>query len=165
MDSNDIRVADARESLGVASTARRTERRLTQRVLDLWREVRGDSFLTSPREFEPGQLGVYWPHCFLLRLDGGPEPILDRCGDSLLEDCGVPVLARPISCIPAESLLGMAVGGWLDAVSRRVPIVRGSQAPIAEGPWVHMRSVLIPLSATPTRITHVLGAANGRKRE
>ena len=142
--------------------ADQAERRLTNRVLRVWKALATDGF-PSRAQIDPTAFGADWGQC--LMIDIAPELRRSRFSyvGSALRDASWPTFDR--QCL-AECL----DGSLLELVTRHVPRLLQANKPVtAGGPAVHeetnilYRTILLPLSENGQHVDGVLAAVGYRE--
>jgi hypothetical protein len=148
---------------GIKSMAAdQTERRLTNRVLRVWKALASDGF-PSRAQIDPTAFGADWSQC--LMIDIAPELRRSRFSyvGSGLRDASWPTFDR--QCL-AECL----DGSLLELVTRHVPRLLQANKPVTTGGQaVHeesnilYRTILLPLSESGHQVDGVLAAVGYRE--
>ena len=138
------------------------ERRLTSRILRVWKAAAGASF---PRRshIDPAQIGTDWANCLMIDLDEVPARSRFSYVGNALRDSIWPTFDR--QCI-SECLEGTL----LELVARHIPKVLEQRKPISfAGSAFHQetdilyRTVLLPLSENGRDIDGLLAAIGFRE--
>ena len=142
------------------------ERRMVHRLLVHWRDAQGDGAFPTLDAVLKRDLGDIGPSIFVLRVaDGEGEPAFERVGDFFADEVPSDLTGRPVSAVPAGTLLAQAVGRYRMVLSKKVPITAGGEFSHVQGGTVLYRSILLPLSEGGDTIEFLLGAANCRKKD
>ncbi|MEM1140096.1 MAG: PAS domain-containing protein [Pseudomonadota bacterium] len=144
--------------MGVESVQGTQERRLVQRVMAYWVDLRGERRFPRLAEVSSCALGEDWQWCFVLDLKtADPFPIFQYLGTDLCKLSGIFLSGK---------------NDWtstvLDKVTERVDEVKALQASVMVEDELRLfnqqrllfRFVMLPLGEDD-RLTHVLGAGNG----
>jgi hypothetical protein len=136
------------------------ERRLNQRVFSYWQGMRCEGSLPAPGDVDPAELGDDWAHCFILDMsaDYGFSKF-DYLGISLAKFSGVFLSGHNDW---TRTVLDAATDQVAKVVERAGPVLCDDELTLFDGRRLLFRSVLLPLSVGGGRITHLLGAANGK---
>src|SRR4051812_48142015 len=139
-----------------------TERRLTNRVLRIWKKLSAEGF-PSRAQIDPAEFAGDWDKC--LMIDIAPEVRRSRLSyvGSSLRDASWPTFER--QCI-SECLDGSLV----ELVTRHIPRLLQANKPVsAGGPAVHeeanilYRTILLPLSENGQQIDGLVAAVGYRE--
>jgi hypothetical protein len=134
------------------------ERRLNRRVLAYWESKRTQTALPALRDISGAELGLDWPHCFVLdiRRDYGFTKF-DFLGTELAKFSGIFLSGRTDwKC----TVLDKATNQVGKVLATRGPVLCDDELTLFDGRRLLFRSVLLPLGSSA--ITHIFGAANGR---
>jgi hypothetical protein len=138
------------------------DRRLTTRVLKVWKKIAGANF---PRrsQIDPSELSTDWSHCMMIDLDQTLQRSRFSHVGNALRDSSWPTFDR--QCI-AECLEGTL----LELVAKHLPEVLEKEKPVAfagsathEGDDILYRTILLPLSENGKEIDGVLAAIGYRE--
>jgi len=144
--------------------AKGAERRLTLRLLNYWQEVKGVRSFPTSGDINSDAIADIWPNCYLLRIEkDGDEPIFDYLGEKLAKFSGVFVSNLSFTETRHQTLLDQAIRYYRDALDTRAPVVGDDEFMRFDGTRIIYRSIILPLSNDQQRITHLLGAANGKE--
>lgn len=139
-----------------------TERRLTNRVLRVWKTLASERF-PSRAQIDPTQFGADWAQC--LMIDIAPDLSRSRLSHvgAALRDSSWPTFER--QCV-SESLEGSLV----ELVTRHIPSLLQSKKPFScGGAAVHeesnilYRAILLPLSESGHEVDGILAAVGYRE--
>lgn len=146
-----------------AETAVPREHRMVSRLYRYWKRVRGHRAYPTLTDMNPDSLPGSWPHRFVLRLtaDDG-EPRVADVGPSVIGDCAVEVVNRPVSEIPGDCLLGVGLRHCRQVLESGAPLSWGGRYVGRQGLTICYRSVVLPLSGNGEVIDALFGAANGK---
>lgn len=140
------------------------ERRLTLRLLNYWQEVKGVRSFPTCGDINSQAIADIWPNCYLLRIEkNDEEPIFDYLGEKLAKFSGVFVSNQSFTETRHQTLLDQAIRYYRDALDTRAPVVGDDEFVRFDGTRIIYRSIILPLSDDQERITHLLGAANGKE--
>jgi hypothetical protein len=138
------------------------ERRLTTRVLSVWKKIAGKGF---PRrsQVDPRAFGSDWGYCLMIDVDDVPVNSRFSHVGHALRDSTWPTFDR-------QSVSECLKGSLLELVTRHIPRVTEKRKPISfGGPASHedgdilYRTILLPLSETGDKIDGVLAAVAYRE--
>lgn len=136
------------------------ERRLNQRVFSYWQTLRCEHELPSANDIDPSELGDDWDHCFILDLSADYGfPKFEYLGTSLAKFSGVFLSGHNDW---TRTVLDAATDQVAKVVDSTGPVLCDDELTLFDGRRLLFRSVLLPLSVGGGRITHLLGAANGK---
>lgn len=134
------------------------ERRLNRRVYSYWEAKRTAARFPAPTDIKAAELAEDWPFCFVLDIGAG-FPKFDFLGAELAKFSGVFLSGRNEW---TSTVLDKATGQVGKVIESGGPVFCDDELTLFDGKRLLFRSVLLPLSADGTRITHLLGAANGK---
>lgn len=157
-----------------APQARIVERRLTSRVLAVWRELcPGAGILPHISELSESAFGADWWWCLTLDLgpdgserDGGDAEI-GHLGRGIVEltEAGSALVGQTLAHIVrsgTETLLIAAMQQLGVALERRVPVIQGGEVEFRGLTFLY-RSALLPFAGDSGNIELLIGAFNGRQ--
>ncbi len=138
------------------------DRRLTTRVLELWKKYSGDGF---PRRshIDPREFGVDWANCLMIDLDPDiAESRFSHVGNAL-RDPTWPTFDR-------QTISECLEGTLLEMLARRIPQAAAKRKPISFGGSAYhdnsnilYRTILLPLSESGERVDGILAAITFRE--
>ncbi|HYM30323.1 MAG TPA: PAS domain-containing protein [Candidatus Cybelea sp.] len=144
-------------------TGHPAERRLVLRLLNHWREIAGERAMPSFADLRAEAMPDMWPHCYVLELKAPPAPpLLKIIGASFADEAGLDLIGKPVSSLPADTLIRNASRYWDMVMDKRVPVSLGGEFKHRGGHLVLYRSIILPLSANGAGPDHLLGGANCR---
>jgi hypothetical protein len=136
------------------------ERRLNRRIYAYWDSIRGRAKYPSPLEVKGAELGEDWHHCFILDISANfGFSKFDFLGIELAKYSGVFLSGRNDW---TSTVLDKATGHVGKVMKTGGPVMCDDDLVLFDGRVLMFRSVLLPLSRDGERITHLLGAANGK---
>lgn len=143
-------------------TTKQLERRLTSRVLTVWKKIAGDRF-PKRSQLDPIAFGADWANCLIIDIDDVVSRSRFAHVGSALRDPTWPTFDR--QCI-SECLEGTL----LNLVTRRIPKVLETNKPANFGGSathdesdILYRTILLPLSETGKKIDGILAAVGYRE--
>ncbi|MFQ5959329.1 MAG: PAS domain-containing protein [Alphaproteobacteria bacterium] len=137
---------------------------MVRRLWFYWERIRLGRPLPAMRDVDPQRLPVDWSECFVVPIaEGGGEPRFEYVGDSLIVDCGQDPTNRPVSSVPADTLLGRSTGCLAEAVTRRAPVIVEGRFRHTAGDDVLLRGIVLPFSRDRKTIDYLLGATSCRR--
>jgi hypothetical protein len=129
----------------------RRERRLVDRVLRLWTEMRSGGRFPQRGQIEPSMFGEDWANCLVIAVQSPVQlSYLVTVGENL----------SFAHCFN-DSLAGVLLSHRPQVLSERRCLMIEGRATL-RGAGILYRSALFPLSEDGAAIDHVLGAANYR---
>jgi len=136
------------------------ERRLTRRIQKIWK-AEANGGLPSWCDMKALDLGKDWDYCFAadLRLSDG-RPYFIYLGDVLCQFSDIYLSGRGQW---ERTLLDSATAKMDEAALAKTPITYGDILRLKDNRRVVFRSVLLPLAENGVDVTHVFGAASGKK--
>jgi hypothetical protein len=138
------------------------ERRLTSRVLTVWKRLAGEGF-PKRSQLDPREFGVDWANCMMIDIDRVPAKSRFSYVGNALRDPTWPTFDR--QCV-SECLEGTL----LELVTRHIKRVADRKKPVSfGGPGVHddgdilYRTILLPLSEDGVHVDGILAAVAYRE--
>ena len=144
-----------------AAPLSQAERRLGNRFLSYWEELRGyrpyplisDISLEDMREFAPYIFNIE------LSPDGG-DATVRFIGTEIEAACGPEVLNKTLGELPSGGMLGRALRVLGEVTTSGQPVFTSDEYLDEAGDAVLFRAVLLPFSNDGEAVTHVFGAMN-----
>lgn len=140
-----------------------TERRLTMRVLQIWKEMSHPPDLPRRSRIDPRLFGADWSNCLLIDVDPFPERSRVAFVGERLRDTSWPPFDR-------QCLTECVSGTLLHLAASKLSLVLEHVAPVSfGGPGMHgetpilYRAILLPLAEQGAVIDGVLGAVSYRE--
>lgn len=136
------------------------ERRLTRRIEKTWKQ-KVNGRLPAWADIEALDLGEDWDFCFAvdLRLSDS-EPYFIYLGDTLCQFSNL-FLSKPSQW--RRTLLDSATQKMDEAALSKTPVSHSDILRLEDGRRVIFRTVLLPLADNGVDVTHMFGAASGKK--
>ena len=138
------------------------ERRLTTRVLTVWKKLAGKGF-PKRSQVDPRAFGPDWGYCLMIDVDDVPVNSRFSHVGNALRDSTWPTFDR-------QSVSECLEGSLLELVTRHIGRVTEKKKPISYGgPATHedgdilYRTILLPLSETGDKIDGILAAVAYRE--
>ena len=138
-------------------------RRTNDRVLGLWRELRGNRAYPTPEDVisdaNAEDAGGVGPNAFIIYFDGQPLESVFTSGSKVLESvCGTETRGNRITdCLPKP--LGESMLGFVRTLAKiRKPIAVSSRFATDHGSEILYRSIYLPLSTDQDHVEYLLGA-------
>ncbi len=139
-----------------------TERRLTSRVLKVWKKIAAKGF-PKRSQIDPVDFGADWPQCLMIDIDAEPGRSRFSYVGNALRDSTWPTFDR-------QRISECLEGSLLALVTRHVQRVVETSKPVSfAGSAVHddndilYRTILLPLSETGHHVDGVLAAVGYRE--
>lgn len=143
-------------------TSLQQERRLTSRVLTVWKKLAGAGF-PKRSQIDPRAFGPDWANCLMIDIDSVPTNSRFSHVGSALRDPTWPTFDR-------QSVSECLEGSLLELVTRHIPRVTEKRKPVSiGGAAIHdetdilYRTILLPLSETGKQIDGILAAVGYRE--
>ena len=138
------------------------ERRLTTRVLTIWKKLAGKGY-PKRSQVDPRDFGSDWANCIMIDIDKVP-------GNSRLSHVGNALRDSTWPTFDRQSVSECLAGSLLELVTRHIGRVTDKKKPISYGgPATHedgdilYRTILLPLSETGDKIDGILAAVAYRE--
>jgi hypothetical protein len=133
------------------------ERRLTTRVLTVWKKIAGKGF-PKRSQIDPRQFGVDWGYCLMIDVDDVPANSRFSHVGNALRDSTWPTFDRQkVSECLEGSLLELVTRHIARVAEKRKPVSFGGPATHEDGDILY-RTILLPLSETGDKIDGILAA-------
>ena|SRR5665213_2578754 len=138
------------------------ERRLTTRMIAIWKTVSQGRGLPRRTDLRPETFGPDAPHCFYLALDAVlPQSRLMYVGDRLRPATWSPETHRQLAAFPENSLVRLTAAKIPAALAKGGPISFGGTG-VRDVTAILYRAILLPLADDGETIDCVVGAINFR---
>jgi hypothetical protein len=124
------------------------ERRLHNRALAYWNDLREEHELPLVDRFNFSEFESISSHGFLLELFTHDEPTVTHVGDVLYEEAGSPPLPANLDEISQDTLLGRFARRWEQVTTLREPFTSEHVFTTFAGYRISCRGVLLPLSTS-----------------
>lgn len=131
--------------------------RITEALESYWNEKKDLAALPSESDFDPDDLGNLWDHCFLVRVDPGPDFHYTYMGKALIDAYGDDMTGNEV----CERVMGQVAHPML---KKFVETVQKKHKVLDEGEFVNhnnlevrYRSILLPLSQGGEEVAYILG--------
>lgn len=145
-----------------------TERRISERLLSLWSDLRGAQSMPAERQLDINALADYWDNCFMVEITySGDEreykysylgsSIIDAYGDDLTGKEVYNQLMKPY----AEMLLMK----FETVVGDLTPVTDEAEFVNIKRDTIRYRQCLVPLGGTDGRVGFILGTMMWRRYE
>jgi hypothetical protein len=157
LDSNGAVVTEAKPQSG-------RERRMVLRLLEFWRDAKGDDEYPHPDRLNAETMPELFPFCMVLDITRSQtDPTVVEIGRGIASYAGDSLKGKRISQFDPKTLPAQAVT-YLDEVLRKgVPISRGGSFTDTRGVTILYRSIVVPLAADGETPSAVIAAANCRE--
>ncbi len=121
-------------------------RRLTDKVEDLWNQLRGDAAMPRRADWSVADNPGLAPHLFMIEpaSQSGGSPVMVAAGGVMIDVMGFNPTGRPLSETLPPPLRNKLTSGIEEAASG--PVVMYGCYPDAEGNDIVFRSLLLPLA-------------------
>jgi hypothetical protein len=140
------------------------ERRMVLRILEYWREARGEKPMPPPAAFDAEKLPDYWPFCFVLDVAKDPDnPEVVSAGRTVASYVPYPLTGKRVAEFEPKTLPTETVTYMGEVLRKKVPVSRGGTFRDARGATILYRSIMLPLSEDGSSISALLVAANCRE--
>jgi hypothetical protein len=137
------------------------EKRLVNRVLEVWRQARGDDPMPLVGSLPIAEFGADAERIFIIDLLHAKGPCFSYIGAAVRAAAWRGEEEALVAACPEDSVLGLVSRQWREVADRGVPITRGDSG-INDGGPVLYRGILMPLANTSGQIVAIIGAANWR---
>lgn len=144
-------------------TSAALDRRMTMRVLQIWKGLSQSASLPRRSQIDPRLFGPDWANCLLIDIDPVPERSrMAFIGDNLRDTSWPPFDRQCVNDFVAGTLLHLATSRLSLVLENAAPVSFGGSALHGEGPILY-RAILLPLGEQGRVIDGVLGAVNYRE--
>ncbi len=146
------------------------ERRLIINLMGLWQGRRRGRMFPALEDFnlktdEDAVRFDVWPSCFTGHLSSdGHLSALSDVGDRIAYASGVRPGRMACDAVPDGSLLAVALRPLTLVWERSCPVVQSGDFETKSGQHYKFRSILLPVSQDGSRVSHIVGAANAKRR-
>ncbi|HYB08837.1 MAG TPA: hypothetical protein VEJ16_04140 [Alphaproteobacteria bacterium] len=146
---------------GTEAYAGQRERRLSLRLLNYWRHLRGVREFATYREIDFGVIPEIAPHLFILDVSNprAGVPVM-YVGEEMTRTSVPGAQPSTIADVRPDTLLGRSSYYYEQVVRRRCPITIGGEFVNPDGAVSMFRSVMAPLSDDGLMIDAVLGVGS-----
>lgn len=139
------------------------DRRLTMRVLQIWKGLAPGPGLPRRSQVDPRLFGADWPNCLLLDVDPAPERSrIAYVGDKLRDSSWPPFERQCLAECVSGTLLHLATSKLSAVLENTAPVSFGGSALHGETSILY-RAILMPLAEQGTVIDGILGAVSYRE--
>jgi chromosome partitioning protein len=140
-----------------------SDRRLANRFLKYWDDLRGDKDFPLIGDLNLDDVGEFVPFTFNLDLSANrDDPRFRFVGRQLIRDCGGDVTNQGVSRLLPHSCLARAVQQRSEVISEGKPCMVADEFTDAQGNKVLYRAVMLPFSSTGDQIDFIIGAVNSK---
>ena len=140
------------------------ERRMVLRVLEFWREAKGEASFPKPTQFDESAMPELYPFCMLLDLKGNPDdPRVVAVGREMSSQVEGSLKGLSVSQLETNTLPCQAVAYVAEVLRKGVPISRGGSFTDKNGATLLYRSIAAPLADDGETVTGLIVAANFRE--
>lgn len=141
------------------------ERRMVHRLMTHWRAAHNGDKLPTLAAVLVRNLEDIGPCTFVLRIaDDASEPVFEYVGESFFGKDSIKLTGVELSRVPPKTLLGQAAKNYAKVLDKAVPFSLGGEFQNNEGVTVLYRSVILPVRDTDGYVSHLIGAANCKKK-
>jgi hypothetical protein len=156
-DSNGAVVTEAKPQSG-------RERRMVLRLLEFWREAKGEAEFPRPAQLDAGAMPELFPFCMVLDITGSEtDPTVVEVGRTMASYAATSLRGKRISELEPNTLAAQAVAYVAEVLRKGVPISRGGSFVDARGVTNLYRSIVLPLAKDGTTPSALIAAANCRE--
>jgi chromosome partitioning protein len=139
------------------------DKRLANRFLNYWEELRGDKDYPLISDLNLDDVGEFVPHTFNIDLSASShDPKFRFLGRQLIRDCGGDITNQGVSRLLPQSCLARAVQQRHEVVSEGKPCMISDEFDDSEGNKVLYRAVMLPFSSTGEKVDFIIGAINSK---
>jgi hypothetical protein len=140
------------------------ERRMHVRAYNYWVALLDGRAYPSIEDLDPENLQDFGPNSVLLDFTGGIEnPSIAFLGNSLREECDLPVGLASVAEIPTRSLLSRLTDHYLQIIANRAPIGFEAEFDNERGNNTMYRGILMPFSSDDDNIDFIYGVINWKE--
>lgn len=141
------------------------ERRMVHRLIAHWRAAHVEDHLPTLAAVLVRNLEDIAACMFVLRIhDDESDPVFEFVGDSFFGKDSVKLTGVTVSRVPPKTLLGQTAKNYRKVLDKSVPFSLGGDFQNNEGVTVLYRSVILPVRDTEGYVSHLVGAANCKKK-
>ena len=141
------------------------ERRMVHRLMLHWRSAHHEDELPTLASVLIRDLEDIAPCIYVLRIhDDESDPVFEHIGESYFGTASQKLIGATVSRVPTMTLLGQASKNYTKVLEKSVPFSLGGEFQNNEGVTVLYRSCILPVRDTDGYVSHLLGAANCKKK-
>lgn len=139
------------------------ERRLVLRVLNHWREAKGEKRLPTLADLNIEAAPELWESSCLVVIDRERGFVIERVGETFLGYAPFDLPGRALDELPSDSMVAHFTSFAAEVADREVPVTRGGVLPSEEAPSTLYRSIILPVTKSTGELKWLLVAANWRE--
>jgi hypothetical protein len=140
------------------------ERRMVLRLLEFWREAKGEAEFPRLDQLDAVAMPELFPHCIVLDITGSAtDPRVVEVGRTIASYAGASLKGKRISEFEPNTLPAHAVAYLEEVLRKGVPISRGGSFVDARGVGILYRSIVVPLARDGKTPNALIAAANCRE--
>lgn len=141
------------------------ERRMVHRLMAHWRAAHIEDELPTLAAVLVRDLEDIGACCYVLRIhDDQTDPVFEFVGDSYFGPGSNKLIGASVSRVPQNTLLAQTARNYRKVLDKSVPFSLGGEFQNGEGATVLYRSAIVPVRDTDGYVSHLLGAANCKKK-
>ena len=141
------------------------ERRMVHRLIAHWRGAHIEDELPTLAAVLVRNLEDIESCAYALRIhDDSSDPVFEYVGTSFFGPESPKLIGAALSRVPAMTLLGQAAKNYRKVLDKSVPFSLGGEFVNNDGVTVLYRSVILPVRDTDGYVSHLIGAANCKKK-
>ncbi len=133
------------------------ERRLVYRLVDFWRDLRGERCFPAISSVDPRNMRDRWPQCFVTGIDPQGVTRFTYFGPDLVALYDTDLTGEIVDLVPPDSVLERAVALKGVVLRKQAPNSVGDSLTLAGGIEVLDRVCLLPFSEDDARIDAMMG--------
>ncbi len=140
------------------------ERRMHVRAYNYWVSLLDNRAYPSIEDLDPENLDDFGPNSVLLDFTAGTDnPTISFLGNSLRQECDLPIGVASVADIPSRSLLSRLTDHYLQIIANRAPIGFEAEYVNERGNNTMYRGILMPFSSDDDTIDFIYGVINWKE--
>jgi hypothetical protein len=140
------------------------ERRMVLRLLEFWREAKGDAEFPRPAQLDATAMPELFQYCIVLDITGSAtDPVVVEVGRTIASYASASLKGKRISEFEPDTLPTRAVTYLAEVLKKGVPISRGGSFVDSRGVTILYRSIVAPLAEDGETPSALIAAANCRE--
>lgn len=142
------------------------DKRLTNRLITLWENIRKDRAMPEAAWFNPASVDDIWNQCFKLKREGAAATFSNYCyeymGSMIAEAYGQDLTGKTVNA-QSKHFPGARIISKIDGLGVSfAPLMEEGQFINTHGKVVKFRSCLLPFGNAGNELTHVIGGVSWR---
>lgn len=135
------------------------ERRISNRLISYWNEIRNDSLLPKESDVDPSALQDVWDNCFLIKVqtdNSHSNFVFEFLGKNLIDAYGQDITGQQFSSSLARGNRNV-LSAVMEVMRTHQPVVHEMEYDNEIGDLVKYRMCLLPLTGSDGYMQYILG--------